>query len=107
MQLSSCISLVISVYSPRPYRCWPGLYFWGRCWAHLWFLSGCFGIGTCQRKLLKPTVAVGERSGRLPKSGLFFCRRRFSQIFLGVNLGNLLGIIYARSIYMAVTLYTA
>src|SRR5271166_4991747 len=81
MRSSSCISLVNSEYSQRLYRCWPGSYFSPKCSARLSFLSGCFGAGAYRRTLLKPTAAFGEQSERLPKSGLFFCRRRSWQVF--------------------------
>src|SRR5208283_1421750 len=72
-------------YLRRLYPCWPDSYFSPKCSARLSFLSGCFGAGTYRRNLLKPTAAFGEQSGRLPKSGLLFYRRRSSQIFLDTS----------------------
>src|SRR5271167_4946363 len=107
MRSSSCISLVNSEYSPHLYRCWPGSYFSDKCWARLSFLSGCFGTGTYRRNLLKPTAAFGEQSGHA-KIGLIILPAGFlANIFGYANLGNLLGIVFFRSVYIAAMLYTA
>ena len=59
-----------------------------------------------QPKLLKPTAEVGELIRAIAKIGLIFLPAAFlANIFGYVNLGNLLGIIFLRSVYIAFLLY--
>ena len=108
MRSSSCISWANSAFLRRLYQCWPGSYFSASCWARPFSWSGCFGAGAHRRKPLKRRSRVWRTIRAIAKIGLVILPVAFlADIFGYVNLGNLLGIIFLRSAYVAAMLYTA
>ena len=108
MRSSSCISLVNSEYSPRLYPVLARFIFLGQVLGASVFLVWVLRSWHLPAEAAETHGRVWQTIRAIAKIGLVLLPAAFlANIFGYVNLGNLLGIIFLRSAYIAAMLYTA